>query len=708
MSEISLKVEGMHCANCASGVKRVLENQGFEKVNVNYVTGDISFQAEEYSFPRLAKEIHALGYELEGGSSEHHEHHHGHHNTTERRFYISLIFTVPLFLHMFLPIALLQNPFVQLGLALPVLYISTVYFGTSAWKSLRIGVPNMDVLIYVGSTAAFIYSLIGTYLFYGTHEIHNYLFYETSATIVTLVLLGNLLEQRSVKQTTSIVDELKKVQLIKAKKYIKDLLGERIIEVNYHDIHVGDILLVNSGDTVPVDGHVDWGTAALDEAMITGESLPVYKKSGDHVIGGTILVEGSLRIKTERVGNDTLLSDILKMVKNAQSTKPNIQKIGDKVSAIFVPVVILIAAFTFLAGWMLFDLSIQKALMNSIAVLVISCPCAMGLATPTAVVVGIGRAAKNGILIKKGTTLENLASTNFVVFDKTGTLTTGDFKIDKIEYFHEDKEYVDNLIFILEQHSSHPLAKSLVKELKKTNISNIEFAEINEEKGVGVTAKDAQRNIYKIGSWSMVSNLTKDNTRSVYLSKNDKLLASIDISDEIKTGAADVVQELKRMHLRPIILSGDVESKCKLLAEKVGIEEYYFQKLPSQKLEIIKDLKKKGNVLMIGDGINDAPAIAQATTGVSMGNSTNIAMNTAEVILLNGNDLELLVKTIKIGKHTLLTIKQNLFWAFFYNVVAIPLAAVGYLNPMVAALSMAFSDVVVIGNSIRFKFKKIF
>ncbi len=714
-NKVTLQVEGMDCASCAQTITRVLQKEGHKDVNVNYATGEVVF--EEIMPEKLGKavtSINALGYKVLGQAKVHDMHDHAQHDHTaagqkgiEKKFFWSAVFTTPLLLHMIPGFDFLHNPILQLLLCLPVMYIGIMHFGSSAWKSLRSGVPNMDVLISMGAIAAFSYSLAGTILYYNSSAIHNYLFYETGATIITLVLLGNVIEHRSVKQTTTAIHELSRLQPGKAKKIIN---GSEQVEVNYQEIKKGDVLAMNTGDKVPVDGTIVQGFASVNEAMITGESIPVNKNVHDKVTGGTLIESGSVRMVAESVGNETTLAKIIELVKHAQNSRPEIQKIGDKVSAVFVPVVIGISLLTFIISFLVGHLPAQQSLMSAVAVLVISCPCAMGLATPTAVMVGIGRAAKNGILIKGGSTLEQLAGIKTIVFDKTGTLTTGNFRVKKINPINTAEEEVRLILYSLEQHSSHPVAKSIVTAFQPSfqNTSPIVWKNIEEDKGIGINATDEKGNIYTAGSFQVVKHFSKDNTHNIYLLKNNQLIATVDIEDEIKQDTKKIIEELKRSGIKPIMVSGDRKVMCESVAAEVGIDEVYSEQLPKQKLDIIEKLSTSSPTAMVGDGINDAPALAKATVGISLSNATQVAIQSSQVILLHGNDLGYILKAISVSKHTLQTIKQNLFWAFLYNVIAIPVAAFGLLSPMIGALSMAFSDVVVIGNSIRLKTKKIF
>ena len=700
-NKITLNVEGMTCANCALGIKKQLEKKGLEEVSVNFSTGEASYvNTPKVNVEEVRASISSLGFKVvdeiveEEGLS-----------LIEKKFYFSLIFTIPLFLHMFFGHDfILNNVWVQLALCTPVFLVGLSHFGKSAFGSLKTGVPNMDVLIVIGITSAFGYSLYGTMAYLGMPEAHNFLFYETAATITTLVLLGNVLEHRSVKQTTTAIKELNQLQKTEAKRLLPN--GE-IELVDYNDLKEGDVLQFNAGDKVAVDGEIIWGDAIINEAMISGESKPLSKTIAHKVIGGTIIEDGSIRIKAEKVGNETVLSKIIELVKNAQQDQPEIQKLGDKVSGVFVPVVIGIASLTFIITYFVLDYALQQSMMQSIAVLVISCPCAMGLATPTAVMVGIGRAAKKGILIKGGSTLEQLAVAKNIVFDKTGTLTTGNFIIEKTKlYALVSEQELKNILFSLEQHSSHPIAKSIVNYLS-ADATPFELVDVKEIKGRGLEAKDAAGNQYQLGSYRLVEGLSEVEEHSIYILKNKELIAGVDIQDELKENVAATITLLNQQNLNTVMLSGDSEEKCNALAAEIGIKTVYSQQFPNEKLSKIDALQKISPAVMVGDGINDAPALAKASVGISLSNATQIAVQTAQIVLLNDKDLSQVYEAYLISKHTLKTIKQNLFWAFAYNIVAIPIAAFGFLNPMVAALAMAFSDVIVIGNSIRLKRKKL-
>lgn len=698
---ITLGIDGMTCNNCALGVKKFLEKKGGQNVDVSFANAEASFDiTNETPLTSLVDGIENLGFqvieedevlpETTGWSA------------LEWKLLVCSIFTIPLFLAMFLPIPLLKNTTVQLLLCLPVFIIGVDHFGTSAIKSLKTGIPNMDVLIFIGSTAAFLYSLAGYAFGLG----HNFVFWETAATIITLVLAGNVMEHRSVKKTTSAIRELSNLQPARAKLITIDSETgvEKVGEIDVKEIRVGQQLLVNTGDKIPVDGVVTWGKGAANEAMMTGESLLVDKQPEQPVLGGTLLELGSIKIKATKVGKNTALAQIIKLVKQAQANQPPIHKLADKISAIFVPTVITIAFLTFVISYFAFHLPFQKSLLDSIAVLVISCPCAMGLATPTALMVGLGRAAKNGILVKGGTTLETLAKAKNVVFDKTGTLTTGLFSVKKMESELPDYEF-KAILMGLEKYSTHPLAQSIVRSLEeKTKPYPLE--EVRELRGIGIMGKDAEGNTYMAGSYNIAAEFTKDNSHNVYVLKNGQLIGWVDMEDEIRPDAVQCVDYLKEDKITTILLSGDKEDKTKYMARKLGIKTYHAEKLPKEKLDIIEELNKTGLTVMVGDGINDAPALAKAGIGVSLSSASQVAIESADVVLLNTN-LRSLNKAIRISEHTMLTIKQNLFWAFFYNVLAIPIAAIGLLNPMIAALTMALSDIIVIGNSLRLRNKRL-
>ncbi len=610
---------------------------------------------------------------------------------------LSSLLSLPLLLSMFPWFAFLQNPYLQLAFATPVFVIAWSYFGRSAYHSLTAGIANMDVLVILGVSAAFGFSCIAMYY----PSLSQGVYFETASIIVTFVLLGKYLEDRAVQRTTTAIKELTQLQKVKAKRILK-LEGEEIIEqVAADTLQKTDWVLVNTGDKVPADGRIVWGTAAVDESMISGESLPIEKGMGDNLIGGTILQQGSVKVELTAVGKQTTLAQIIELVKTAQADQAPIQRLADRVSTIFVPAVTAIAVFTFLIAYFGFQLPFSTALMNSVAVLVVACPCAMGLATPTAMMVGMGEVAKKGILIKGTSTIEKLAKLKQIVFDKTGTLTTGNFQVKQFNNLSTQTDIsLQSIVKTLEKYSSHPIAVSL-KEAYKNAPKKI-LINIQEQKGWGISGQDLDGNRYELGGYRMAQKATDKDGHQLYLLENSKLIATIDIEDELRGEVRNTLIDLQKMGLELTVLSGDRNEKVQKLAQQVNIQKAYAEKLPHEKLEIIADLSQKSLVAMVGDGINDAPALAKANVGISMSNATQIAIQSAQVILLKGN-LSLLPKSLQISRKILQIIQQNLFWAFFYNALMIPLAAIGYLNPMLAAAAMSVSSIMVVGNSLRLK-----
>ncbi len=705
-----LEVEGMTCTNCALSVEKYLSRIGGEDISVNFATKEVRFRnTAKTSYEDLKEGIQRLGYTVvtDKPTSEKENESKGL-SSLEKKLIISAAFTLPLLLHMFLPgVALLNNPVFQLVLSLPPLYYGITYFGKSAWGSVRNGTANMDVLIFIGSMAAFAYSLTGTLMYYGQHEAHQYLFYETSATIITLVLMGNWIEERSVKQTTRSLQQLVSMSKEKARLIKKNLNGETTTElVDADKLQPEDLIQVNSGDQIVADGVVEDGDGEVDESLISGESTPVFKEKESQVISGSILLSGSMRVKVSKAGKNSTLSKIIQLVKDAQGKKPGIQKLGDKVSSIFVPVVVSISLLTFLLSWLAFDISLQDSIMASVAVLVISCPCAMGLATPTAVMVGVGKGAKAGVLLKGGDTIEKLARIKTVVFDKTGTLTTGDFRVKDFETYDFDGTVARNIVLHMEKKSSHPIAQSIVKNNPDWFMMAFDYQEFEEIKGKGLRAVDNGGNEFLLGKREWVSgDLADAPDKDLLLSYCGRVVAGFDIEDRVKEGTREAIAAIHAMGIETVMISGDNEKKCRYVSERTGIKNYFASQLPEQKLDHIRALSAKAPVAMVGDGINDAPALSLADIGISLGSATDIAKESAEVILLSGQ-IHKVTEALKLGRRTYGTIKQNLFWALAYNVVAIPIAALGFLSPMVGALSMAFSDVVVIGNSLRLRLKK--
>lgn len=696
MTTIACKVEGMSCANCAQSISRYLEKEGMKEVMVSFATGDVRFQLSgDKDAEQVLHGIDHMGYHVLRPEAE--AARQPWMQTLEGKFIVSLLFTLPLLAHMFIAWHWLHNPWLQLALALPVYLIGMWHFGRSAYRSMAHGVPNMDVLIVLGASAAFFYSLAGTLWALGP----TFLFYETAASIITLVLLGNLLEERSVRQTTTAITALARMQVTRARRIRDDGSLE---ELDNRLLQVGDRVQVNSGDQVPVDGRVYWGEGHANESMITGESAAVRRGPGDTVVGGTLLEDGNLKMEVTATGKDTVLAYIIELVRQAQGIQSPMQRLADRISAVFVPVVVGIALLTFLLAFFGFDIPAREALMRAVAVLVIACPCAMGLATPAAVMVGLGRAARQGILVKGAHTLERFKDLRRVVFDKTGTLTTGRLEITGLKALDGEEEELRRVAAALEKHSSHPIARAITAAWGDS--APLPLREVAEQRGAGVTATGEDGHRYGVGSIRLAAGLEAEEGHAVYVLRDGRLLGWVDLEDSLRPEATEVVARLKARGIATALLSGDRRAATEAVATRLGIDEVYAEQTPAQKMEVIRRLKAQGPLAMMGDGINDAPALALADIGISLSDATHVAMQSADVVLLN-NRLGNLPLALSLGRHTYLTIRQNLFWAFFYNVIAIPVAALGYLSPIIAAGAMGFSDVVLAVNSIRLRYKKV-
>jgi Cu+-exporting ATPase len=705
MEKTNWKVDGMTCSNCSLTLTKFLEKQGKKNVKVNLISGDVSFESEDdghghhhHDEPSIIKGIEELGYTVKtdiptssGARKKLFKNH-------LQRFIFCAIFTAPLMLHMF-NVPWIMNPWIQLALCLPVYIVGMDFFGRSAIRSIRNGMPNMNVLIAIGATAAFVYSLVGALMNMG----HQFLFFETSAAIITLVFLGNYLEDASVSSTQKALNKLAKSQKVVANMIAFNGDHEEVImPVDNDQLRHGDLILIKSGEQVPADCKILSGRASVDESIITGESLPLEKTAKDTLVGGSLVTDGLVKAQVTAEAKHSVLANIVDLVKQAQNERPPMQQMADKISAIFVPVVLIIAAVTFIVNWIVLE-EFTPSLMRSIAVLVIACPCAMGLATPAAIAVGLGRAARNGILFRNSKTLELFKDIRQVVLDKTGTLTTGNFVINSF-YSSINEEEFKKIVYSLEKYSNHPIAKSVTSEWKSR--SDIRWSRTQEIKGIGMKAISREGDQYEAGSYKIAEKHTTDNTHNVYVLKNNQLIGWIDITDEIRREAKQVVQYLKQKGIRTILLSGDRYESCKVAANTLGIDEIIAEQTPEQKLAKITELTATAPTAMIGDGINDAPALAKATIGISLSEASQVAMQTADVVLMN-NGLKNMPLSLELGKHTYKTIKQNLFWAFIYNIIAIPIAAFGLLTPTFGALVMGMSDVVLAANSVRLYVKKV-
>jgi P-type Cu+ transporter len=703
MEKVQWKVEGMTCTNCALSINKFLEKKGAKNISVNAINGDVSFDlAAKDTLETLAKGVESLGYTVKKEESKAAEKKKPFLHNNLQRFLFCLPFTLVLMLHMIpgVHIHWLMNPWVQLAITLPVFFVGMRHFGRSAIKSIRNGIPNMNVLIAVGSASAFIYSLIGTLFNLGP----NYQFYETAATIITLVFMGEYLEDASVRSTQRALKDLVKSQKVMANMIaFDDKYQEVIFPIENTELRVGDLVLIKTGEQVPADCKILWGDVQVNEALITGESTPVAKKKKDQLIGGSLIEESTAKAQVTAVGGDTVLSRIIDLVKRAQGEKPPVQQLADRISAIFVPTVLMIALVTFVVNWLVLG-AFTPALMRSIAVLVIACPCAMGLATPAAIAVGLGRAARNGILFRNAKSLELFKDVKQAVFDKTGTVTTGKFGITDYYFEGVSEEEFKRIVTSLEKYSNHPLAKSILKEWGTP--SEIRWKTVEEIKGEGVQATDSEGNTYFIGSYARVAAITTEKNHNIYLVKNNTLLGWIDLQDELRPEAQSVINYLKGRGIKTILLSGDRYYKSHQIADALGMDEVIAEQTPEQKMEKIAALTAQAPTVMIGDGINDAPALAKATIGISMSEASQLAMQSAHVVLMSSG-LKKLPTALGLGRHTYITIRQNLGWAFLYNIIAIPVAAFGLLTPTFGALVMGLSDVVLAVNSVRLFVKKV-
>jgi len=758
------KVKGMHCASCSSVIEKTLKKvEGVQSAEVNYGTekAKVSFDPSKTNPHDLSKHIEPLGYSLKvpstaeemGMSADEHAAHLGLNQSKKEK--LAEVADMRAEVLSAIPLAVIAafvmgwDIFAQYGIVAEMSYTIKEFFHhllplfatytlfvvgkpylLGFYRFLRYGKANMDTLIGIGTVAAFLYSFAVTAFEETLRPFINvdYQYYDVTIVVITFIALGKYLEARSKIKTGDAIEKLLNLQA-KTALVIRD--GKEV-EISVNDVKHGDLIIVKPGAKIPVDGVITDGSSFVDESMVTGEPMPAQKKIGDSVVSGTINTSGSFTFKATKVGSETLLAQIIKMVEDAQGSKAPIQALADKISSVFVPIVLVIA-FLSLGAWLIvgsqylgFSQALSSGLVSFVGILVIACPCALGLATPTAIIVGVGKGAKEGILIKDAATLEKLHKVNTVVVDKTGTLTRGKPTLVDIQNISNQKD--DELVSImasLEKKSEHPIAHAIVNYAREKNILVSEASDFEGIQGKGLKGT-INGTEYFVGNAKLISDLkvsfdiaklnvfTSQGKTPVILATKEKVLGFVMVADEIKAESVEAVKNLHALGIKVVMLTGDDERAAKYIGSLVGIDDVVAHVLPQDKLEKIKELQSQGRVVaMAGDGVNDAPALAQADVGVAMGTGTDVAIESAGITLLGG-DISKLVKAIKLSKITMRGIKQNLFWAFIYNIVGIPLAAgalypvFGWLlNPVFAGFAMAMSSVSVVSNSLRIKSKKL-
>lgn len=714
-------ITGMTCANCSARVEKELKaTEGVLEANVNLATEKATVQFDgNLTAENLIQRVEAIGYGAilfdEAHKQKIQEEKAAYLGKMKRDLILSAVLTAPLMIAMIAMLLgshagwvhFLHLPLVQLILVTPVQFGVGQRFYRGAYHALKTKAPNMDVLVAMGTSAAFALSVYNG--FFNPHN--SDLYFESSGMIITLILLGKYLEQKAKTKTS---DAIKQLMSLQAKTAMIVVAGEEK-EVPIEEVQVGDILRVRPGEQIPVDGKILKGQTTIDESMLTGESLPVDKQVDDQVFGGTVNTTGSIQFSATQVGSMTVLSRIIRMVEDAQGEKAPIQQIADKISSIFVPTVLGLALLTLLATGLVTG-DWQQAIVHSVSVLVIACPCALGLATPTAIMVGTGLGAKSGILIKGGGVLEKIAHLTTIVLDKTGTITEGKPVVADFEAV--DPQALAYLTS-LEQHSEHPLAKAIY-HYGKDQVEILPVDNFESLTGQGVTGVINGQS-YFVGSKrglkernisfpeDRVLALEEEGKTVMFLTDSKKMLAMISVTDQVKASSKAAIAALHQSGIKVKMLTGDNPQTAQYIGEQVGLQasDIVAEVLPEDKAQVVKELQSNGqSVGMVGDGINDAPALALADIGIAMGSGTDIAMETADITLMN-SDLLSVEKSIHLSKLTLRKIKQNLFWAFLYNVIGIPFAALGFLNPIIAGGAMAFSSVSVLLNSLSLNQKKL-
>jgi len=741
MKNSTFNVTGMSCASCARTVENALNKNEDIKASVNIATEKVNIEYDEnkYNFEKIKKIVENSGYGLVETLSEEEkmQMYEDKIKSLRNKLILAAVFAIPLMYismgHMMgIHLPDIVNPkknaaiysIVQLLLTIPVVYAGKDFF-IHGFKNLVRKSPTMDSLIAMGASAAIIYSLYATYMTITVDpEYHMNLYFESAGTIITLILLGKLLEARTKGQTSSAIKKLIGLQPKKAKIIENGVEKEVLIE----NIKVGDIIVVKPGEKIAVDGKIVNGNTSVDESMITGESIPVSKNIGDKVIGGSINKNGSIQFEATEIGKDTVLSQIIKLVEEAQGSKAPISRMADIVAGYFVPIVIIIATITGII-WFISGSGLTAALTFFISVLVIACPCALGLATPTSIMVGTGKGAENGILIKSGEALETAHKIKTVVLDKTGTITKGKPVLTDLKVYNNfDENEILQLAASAENNSEHPLAEAIVNGAKERNVEFKQYDKFRAMPGYGIRATIDEKEI-QIGNRKLMASrkisteaaekdyeiLSNEGKTPMFISVNNELAGLIAVADVVKETSKEAVEKMHKLGLKVIMLTGDNEKTAKYIAKEVGIDRVIAEILPFQKSEEVKKLQEAGEfVAMVGDGINDSPALAQANVGIAIGSGTDVAIESADIVLIR-NDLNDVAGAIALSKATITNIKENLFWAFFYNVIGIPFAAgIFYaffngpkLDPMIAAFAMSLSSVSVLMNALRLKFFKV-
>ncbi|MBB5439202.1 Cu2+-exporting ATPase [Pedobacter sp. AK017] len=732
---ISMPVLGMTCAACAVSIESMIAAQeGVDKAAVNYATQtvQVSYHPDVIQPDAMQKAVQSIGYDLivaqEGAAALQEEAQKNNYTTLKKRMVWSLILTIPVVIIGMFFMDMPNGNYYMLALTTPVLFIFGRNFFINAWKQAKYGKANMDTLVALSTGIAYLFSVFNTFYpeFWHSRGLHPHVYFEAAAVVIVFIMLGKLLEEKAKSNTSSAIKKLIGLQPKTVIVITKD--GEK--EIAVADVHVTDQILVRAGEKIPVDGEVYEGGSYVDESMITGEPVAVAKKVGDKVFSGTINQKGSFKFKAEKVGGETMLAQIIKLVQDAQGSKAPVQKLVDKIAGIFVPIVILIAIIS-LGAWLLFggEHAFTQGLLAMVTVLVIACPCALGLATPTAIMVGIGKGAEHGILIKDAEALELGHKVNAIILDKTGTITEGKPEVTHLEWADgKDKELLQSVLIALEQASEHPLAEAIVRKLKTDGVKGSAVTDFESLTGKGVSAvfegekywagshkilKDQQIQVPE-ALQTKVDELQQLAQTVIYFTNTTQVLAMVAIADQIKSGSAKAVKALKDAGIEIYMLTGDNQQTAASVAGQSGIDHFKAEVLPSDKADFVKELQAKGKVVaMIGDGINDSQALAQADVSIAMGRGSDIAIDVAKMTLVS-SDLQQVPKALRLSKLTVKTIRQNLFWAFIYNLIGIPIAAGllypinGFLlNPMIAGAAMALSSVSVVGNSLRLKLAKL-